>query len=289
MLCEHDLAQERLNAPKGKIDPALLLAAESARSTVNRTLMANDQRNGPSVKIYLLKNEAGMCVVDRFFQIEVQFFSEMVGAAGERCLQDKVRAVMPTVENARTIDESLAAIREIMGSDLYRFTGSGAQGVIQSVEALLESLKLGTSPTFAANPSDFLIGIKSSLAFFCRCKGEPVEGRDTELVGSPAAVELANHAIKSSKATLKDLELPTKFAWLLPAELSQAVAALRDRLVKEACAATTLDTAGGGAGASSSSASGRKRGLGAESSPASNKAKASEVDAAMSMFRSGGK
>ena len=71
--------------------------------------------------------------MDRTFVVEVQFFKEMVGAGGEKLLQDRVLALMPTRAEGIPIEKCLQYIQALQRSDLYRFTGSGAQGVVQSV------------------------------------------------------------------------------------------------------------------------------------------------------------
>lgn len=90
LMCENELAQECVAAPTATIGAGLVAAAAAARSTCNRTLVAKDQKDGPSVKADLMKQEVALSATGASFQIEVQFSKEMVGAGGEAALQAKV-------------------------------------------------------------------------------------------------------------------------------------------------------------------------------------------------------
>ena len=192
--------------------------------------------------------------------------------------------LMPTQTTNVTVQKCLLDLRKLQTSDLYKFTGSGAQGVVMSVCSLVEALESGASPKFATNPSDFLVDIKCRLANFCR---KAVAGKSPNLIGAVAAKAFADAALQAKEPTMPMLEMPTKFSWLLDPADAQNISELRNSLVKKAASLENLDAQlatpvkrKGGPSESSSSAS-------SSSGPGSSTevARTNEVEAALAMFR----
>lgn len=172
LMCENELAQKSVVPITAAMDPSLIAAAAAPQSTCNTTLVGKDQGDGPSVKAYLMKQKVSLCATDISFQLEVQFFKEMVGAGGEAAFQARVSALMLTEAAGADVAEVFEGLRALQRTDIFRFTGAGAQGVVESVAGLLDAIMDGVCPVFAGNPTPFLIDIKVRMGNFCRVTPE---------------------------------------------------------------------------------------------------------------------
>jgi hypothetical protein len=165
-----------------------------------------------------------------------------------------------------------------------RFTGAASQGVVLNVSSLVVVLMEGRKPKFASNPSDFLKDTKLRLAFFCRATTTTADEGTSELSGAAAGSHLAEEALqKGGLTTVADLEGPTEFSWLLDQSTADRVSTARATAIA-ATVATFRDLDAGKAASCS------KRGAASSSGAAGQPDKkgrvgASEVDAAMAMFR----
>jgi hypothetical protein len=275
LLCEDDLVQNGVIGTKGQISADVLRACQVARESCDETLMATTSLDGASVVAHLTKKEASLRSMDPTFCIEIRFFAGMVGAAGEKILEQNVVQLLPTAKSAVSETDALSSLRRLQATDLYKFTGASSQGVVLSVCTLVQDLLEGRRPSFAMSPSPFVTRVKYSLGFFCRA----VDGEGVALVGAPAVEYLTEKVLKAKDMTLASLEQPIKFSWMLPDKVAASIDGHRKTALANATAtlAQVSDRTSNAkrASSSSSAAVGAKKG----------KVAVSELEAAMSMFQ----
>lgn len=164
----------------------------------------------------------------------------------------------------------MSALKQVMVTDLYKF----ARGVVPTVSALVGDLLDGRAPSFASIPVEFLVEVRTRMAFFCRAVGP----KNVQLLGAPAAKFLCEQCLPAASVDLDRLEKPVTFSWLLPDDLASSLEELRQNAVASASASLASLATPAAAKRESSKGSGE---------PAAKKAKggSKELDAAMAMFK----
>ncbi len=81
--------------------------------------------------------------MDSTFLVEIRFFSELVGEAGEKILQGKIRSIMPTAGTVVSEADAISQLKVLQGSDIFKFTGVASQSVVCAVSTLIASLHEG--------------------------------------------------------------------------------------------------------------------------------------------------
>ena len=274
MLCENDLVKTTTGGVAGKIDPVYLKPSRSVRLAVNRHIGAATEGDGLAVSDHFKAEETRYSTTDGTIVIESRFFQAMNGDAGEAMLQSKVLEVLPSNKGGRSLAGVEAALTQICGTGLYKFAGAGPQGSIKNVQLFLTDIKAGRGPAFPRNASEFLVEVKTRLAYFCT-----IGVGTKKLIGEEAAKHCAAEALKKAAPTLKDLEIPVTYSWLLPRQQATQIETARKAAMPSGVSI--------GAAASSAQEAKRKRALevgSASSSAKPAKAKKTEVEQAMSMF-----
>ena len=266
-----------------KIDALLLADNKAMMETAISSLKALDITEGSKVVEHLNKDELKYRQVDERFDIECAFFRAILGEGGEKMLESKILAILPTETRRVTETAALQRLRILQTSELYKFTGTVSQGSATMVADMIKNMLEGQSPSFPSNPSDFVKQVQVRMAYFCSAK----EGTDL-LVGAPAAIQWATAAIGKADCKLDDLEQATKFSWLLQLDQQQQVRQKADSLVeagKKTLASAAAARNGGEkrkyehGGSSSSSAS-----ASASCSGSASKKGAGEFEKATAMF-----
>ena len=237
IFCENDLVRARpAGLHEGRLQESVYCRWESARDSINEWLEASSSQEGATVVSLLTKKEAGMRAIDATFRLEVQFFSQLVGDAGERILQQQVKGCFPTLAKAVTEEQCLASLKVIQSGQLFKFVGAAAQGAVTNASTLVQHLSEGRQPNFAKNASEFLTEVKLGLGFFCR-----VEADGGTLVGEEAARYACDAVLEQNDTKPEQLEVPIKFCWLLDEDRFKRIEALRARIFQETT--TTLVSA----------------------------------------------
>ena len=237
IFCENDLVRARpAGLHEGRLQESVYCRWESARDSINEWLEASSSQEGATVVSLLTKKEAGMRAIDATFRLEVQFFSQLVGDAGERILQQQVKGCFPTLAKAVTEEQCLASLKVIQSGQLFKFVGAAAQGAVTNASTLVQHLSEGRQPNFAKNASEFLTEVKLGLGFFCR-----VEADVGTLVGEEAARYACDAVLEQNDTKPEQLEVPIKFCWLLDEDRFKRIEALRARIFQETT--TTLVSA----------------------------------------------
>ena len=231
LMCEDDLVEKLPAMPTGRIDTVMVLPWKVNREALNKQLRSQSKTSGASIVDHLQKKESNIKSNDTSGAVEIRFFEAMVGSSGEAILAKKVMNTMPTQTAPTTEKQVLKELEKLEISDLFRFTGSDAQGVVTSVNRMVQDLIEGRGPSFPKNPDDFHIKINQSMAFFCRSKIG-----DKNLVGREAVEQTWQHVNAMPVATIDDLEIPVKFAWLLAPGEQLMVEAKRKEAIKTATA-----------------------------------------------------
>lgn len=275
LVCEDDLVGRRPKGAKGQVEKGVYMEWSAARDSCSNMLASKTCGEGDAIVSQLTKKESSLRAIDPTFLVEIRFFQSMAGEAGEQFLRDKVLALMPTAKTAISEAKVISSLKQLMASELYKFAGAGARGVVTTVSALVNDLLDGRAPSFASNPGEFLVDIRTRMAFFCRVQVPKKE----EIVGAGAARFLCEQCLKSDAVDLATLEKPITFSWLLPDDLASRLEELRQQAVASASASI----------ASLATPTGAKRGAPkASAEPTSKKSKGSankELDAAMAMFK----
>ena len=230
----------------------------------------------------LTKKEAGMRAIDATFRLEVQFFSQLVGDAGERILQQQVKGCFPTLAKAVTEEQCLASLKVIQSGQLFKFVGAAAQGAVTNASTLVQHLSEGRQPNFAKNASEFLTEVKLGLGFFCR-----VEADGGTLVGEEAARYACDAVLEQNDTKPEQLEVPIKFCWLLDEDRFKRIEALRARVFQETTTTLVSAMKNGTGSTSSNKRAACPASSSAFSSAPSKRGKSSCTDSqlAMQMFR----
>jgi hypothetical protein len=282
LMCEDELVVDILKGTKGQVDESVLRTWRAARQSCNDAIRATGQIEGTSMIAFLTKKEAALRSVDSTFLMEIRFFSELVGEAGEKILQDKIRCIMPTADKAVSEADALNQLKVLQGSDIFKFTGVASQSVVCAVSSLIASLHEGRKPTFATNPSPFMTEMKVMVGHFCRIT-VPDNGTVSELSGPKAAEAMLAAINKKKKISLEALEGPVKFSWLLSPSSAAKVEELRKDALKEATA--TFEAASAKPGVASNKRNAASSSSGSAPNLKKGKVASSELDAAMAMFK----
>lgn len=261
----------------GSFGVSLTREWSAARTSANENLQAEGKLDGDSVLTYFNKREQSLRSIDPTFLVEMRFFAAMVGTPGEKILQRRVMELLPSPTGGQvTEQEALSELKRLEASDLFKFTGASARGSVLTVASLVADLCDGRLPSFATNPSPFLVEVKLRLALFAR--HIPSDGTGV-LVGEAAVRCLTQQALEATEVDLEALEKPIKFAWLLNDELAGKLETMRKAAVESASASLAM----------LASSSGPKREAPTIESAAqvAKKAKASnsEMESALAMFK----
>ena len=277
-LCENDLvADPTTNFKKGKIAKEVYKATDLMRKHINRQVSATTKGDGASVADFFKAEETKLLGQDAGALMECEFFKGMVGDGGELALEQNVMKQLPSNEQHKSLDDVQRAMRVIQTSALYKFTGAGPQGTVLNVMAFLTDIESGRMPTFPKNAGAFLVEVKLRLGFLCAC----IDDKKVNLRAAPAAALAAQRALAKPAPTLKDLEIPITYSWLLDnatrAKVEEA------RLKAQETGGQTIGQVAKQV-AIKRSAAASSGGASSSAVPAAKKSKTS-VDAAMAMFK----
>ena len=285
LFCEEGLIDNTFKGQNGQIHPDVLIPWREARDKANAGM--GPVRDSASIINFMNKLDFHLVALDRTFRTDMEFIRGMVGDAGAAALCDKVHAILPDKDRRVTLEKAFADLQALQATDLHAFCSLAAQGMVTSVVQYLQGLLYVRKPAFVSNPSAAMAQVKLTLQYFCSAEVD-----DEILVGKEAVDHYYEQAEKKKEAetlAMEHLEQITKFSWLLDAKQAEQLTMMT--VVAMAKLQKDLGTAVHKVGAhkreivqfsqheASSSTSKKAKKEGASSS------KASEIAAAMSMFR----
>ena len=83
--------------------------------------------------------------LDRGAVIDLEFVRSLSSTSGEKHLQEWAFSALPSSEVAKTLQESVETMDELMKAELYKFTSQGCQERIGTARRWLVSMSEGTA------------------------------------------------------------------------------------------------------------------------------------------------
>eukprot|EP00971_Amphidinium_carterae_P348786 6490671-Amphidinium_carterae.2 len=145
-----------------------------------------------------------------------------------RALEQAVLGALPTEGVAKSLEESLAALRNVQKGTLFTWADADAQAQVRVVENLVAGLVESVVPSIATKSTEFVKTCFGRLPFFARVKTERIvksedEGKTTisvDLVGKEAVDHQWRRFQKLQKdgpVDVADFRVLAQHRWLLSA------------------------------------------------------------------------
>jgi hypothetical protein len=206
--------------------------------------MAFDEAGTSSSDIVLktLKaKRAHWLVMDPDFGLELAMIETLCGEGSESRLAATMLDLFPTAKQVVSLEEVCQKLHSLPGLIIYKMACRAAQAKHSLVCTMMGALCEGRAPNIATllhDPS--LSALVARLGFFIRvCESTGSKDKGQYLVG-PAALNHIFEAAKikhsNSSATLCDIEKLRSFAFLVPADIKAACAALVAEVESSNCA-----------------------------------------------------
>jgi len=199
------------------VEEELLKECKLARRLAHELLPSG---GGPEIKSFVTEKFRLLSGMDKWFQIERDFWLAVIGEQGEKVYRTKILATLPGVQEDKKPCDSMKALEELRKSKLHEFVGVGCQSLSDQVHQIVRTLHSMHCPEWPVPNTDFMAYVNLRVSYFCRCE---VPGR----AGDPAVVKVGREAIlrmienvKTQKAENADIKLQTLapfrlYRWLL--------------------------------------------------------------------------
>ena len=142
----------------------LLENPKVARDRANEMFRGMDSKMvGVTASSMLADKQQVLQQIDRTFELEVSFLSSMQGAGGEKRLLAKMFMTILNPFRVVTTAECLRRMGDILGSELYKFCGNGAQGHARALRGMVNDLHMRIGcrmiePASGETPAKTLVG-----------------------------------------------------------------------------------------------------------------------------------
>ena len=174
--------------------------------------------------------------LDRGSVVDVEFVRCLATSAGEKKIQGDALLEFPDAEKAMTMTQSLAGLRSLRESVLYKFCSQGCQERLCCAERWVASMREGTQPTLLAGAHAWLQQVWARLPYYARMEVEQTvtvvkeENKKSQMekVWVFGAEALKTHwslvsKKKASDVCLEELDLLVALRHLLPHEIQEGV------------------------------------------------------------------
>ena len=193
-------------------------AREAVDMLLENTSCAGAATNIDDLKAHLTKNRAVWLSEDPTFVLEIGVLACLAGEAGEKMVEDRILASLPTAEVEKGASEMLAAVKEIMQSVWFPWIPQSAQASVKIISNIFLDMTQHKCPrgiSFLKSTS-FLRNVEAGLCFMV----SEICADGTIAFGSTAVEAKLDKYLSRLRAeervTYGDLTPLAIFEWLLP-------------------------------------------------------------------------
>lgn len=216
--CEDELVLKPHDDQEKGVSEEVVADSVVARSAAAELLPSG---SGTEIKNFLTSKHKLLVGMDRWWQIERDFWLSVVGEPGEAKLKDMVLSVLPSPENDAKPDEVLSKLLEITNGKLYEFVSVGVRVTIESLVKIVRTLVGCRAPEWPTTNDSFIHTARLRVSCFCRAIVAAVPATEAtpaieakQVTGREAMCEL----YKQAKAD-KDQGTSLTFQSLMPFRL----------------------------------------------------------------------
>jgi hypothetical protein len=215
---EDELVGAHVTAPGTLVHDQLIGSFRTARDTAINMATTDGLSSGDALVAMLQKKRQFLTSIDKYFSIEISFFSSCVGESASLRLQDEMLLCLPTRANCLTVDESMTALRAMERGKLLEFAGLGPAGIFTAVLKHIKAIQDKRVPMWQTG-SGFMAKVKAQSSLFVKFEAATSAGATPETfygVKAVAAIYAKVTATKLTTAIGYDALTPlVVFGWLL--------------------------------------------------------------------------
>ena len=250
------------------VDASLVRDAAFARKAAMQMLT---ETSSAEIQKTLATRHAILTSLDRWWQVDRDFWLSVVGECGERRMEALILELMPTATKNVPMAELHDKLVALKQSPLHQFVGVGCQQVLANVVKVVAALKHSRCPEWPITNTEFMAAVKLGLANACRIShaGSSGAAARPDDVGKDAIkrqIEIC-HAKVTAGTSLRfqDIMMFRVYSWLLTDDQAK----ITDKWLSELL---------GGIAVIASGAVGKKKQLGQEAKAGGRAGKCKEAE-----------
>ena len=143
------------------------------------------------------------------------FWASLSGEQAKVRVQGLILNCLPHATRSRTLAQSAAALKDLVGSKVVSFAGASWQRIVKTILGYVQSLEQGAKPDFKVQTDPFLVNVKNSLNYFCVSPGGAGGPAATGAAAAKALFDALEIAAGAGPVTHAAITNVSRFGWLL--------------------------------------------------------------------------